>query len=245
MGRSILVKKGLGAESRYFNSGVLLLDIKAFSQEEKLLERGIAFLRKHELIDYPDQDILNHFFGADCRLLPDKYNTLVNWEMSQRRNELESCIYHYANKQYAFDYGNNYHRLFWNYFGATPWCNADFFCRLAHNIQQCARSKLLVYANLTAGKRRIAVGKADEREKYQKMLMLRDNECYLTAAELHAQGMKLEPGEILIFFLPFEEFRQIKKHLESCGAVEGIHFLNGMILTSPDAVQDAKAFLEA
>ncbi|SEA22590.1 glycosyltransferase family 8 protein [Selenomonas ruminantium] len=242
---SFLVKKGLCEEKRYFNSGVLLLDMTVFAKEKNLLERGVAFLKKHELIDYPDQDILNYFYGADCRLLPDKYNTLVNWEMGKRRNELESRIYHYANKQYAFDYGNNYHRLFLDNFAATPWCNADFFCRLAHNIQQNARSKLLVYANLTAGRKRIVVGPDKEEEKYRKMLMLREGERYLTAAELHAQGMNLAAGEILIFFLPYESFMQVKKHLESCGAVEGMHFINGMILTAPDAQQDAKAFLDA
>jgi len=242
---SALVKKGLCEEERYFNSGVLLIDMQAFAQEKNLLEQGTAFLKKYELIDYPDQDILNYFFGDGCRLLPEKYNTLVSGEMGKRRNKLEHCIYHYANKQYAFDYGNNYHRLFWNNFGATPWCNADFFCRLSQNIQRNVRSKLLVYANLTAGKRRIVVGKEEDQEKYQKMLMLRKDERYLTAAELHAQGMKLEAEEILIFFLPFEDFAKMKKHLESCGAIEGVHFLNGMVLTAPDVMQDAKAFLDA
>ena len=244
---SILVQKGLCAEKRYFNSGVLLMNMTIFNKESNLLERSVAFLKRHELIDYPDQDALNYFFSADCRLLPDKYNSLVNWEMRQGRNALEPRIYHYANKQYAFDYGNNFHRLFLENFAATPWCNGDFLCHLAQKIQQGARAKLLIFANLTAGKKRIIVGtdNDNERDKYRKMLMLRQDEPYLTAAELHTQGMNLAPGEILIFFLPIEEFGKIKKHLESCGAVEGIHFLNGMILTSPDAAQDAKAFLEA
>lgn len=242
---SYLVKKGLCEEKRYFNSGVLLLDMTVFAQEKNLLERGAAFLKKHALIDYPDQDILNYFYGADCRLLPNKYNTLVNWEMRRRRNVLEPCIYHYANTQYAFDYGNNYQRLFWENFAATPWCDGDFVCRLAHNLQQHTRSKLLIYANLTAGKKRIVVGDEKERDKYKKLLMLREDERYLTASQLHKEGMNLAAGEILLLFLPYAEFMQMKHHLESCGAVEGIHFLNGMILTAPDAQQDARAFLDA
>jgi len=242
---SILVKKGLCAEKNYFNAGVLLLDMPLFAQEQNLLERGVALLKKHELIDYLDQDILNYFFGANCRLLPEKYNTLVNKEMGMGRNVLEERIYHYANKQYAFDYGNNYHRLFLRNFTDTPWCDENFLCRLSQSIQQNARSKLLIYANLTAGKKRIVVGVEEDRDKYTKMLMLRKDERYLTAAQLHSEGMSLASGEILIFFLPFNDFMQVKKHLESCGAVEGMHFLNGMILIAPDAAQDAKAFLEA
>lgn len=242
---SHLVKKGLYKEEKYFNAGVLLIDMAAFSKEEKLLERGVAFLKEHELIDYLDQDILNYFCGEGCRMLPDKYNTLVSWELGRRKNVLEPRIYHYANKQYAFDYGNNYHRLLLDTFAATPWCNSEFFCRLSHNIQQNARSKLLVFANLTAGKKRIVVGHEENRDKYSKMLMLKEGESYLTAKELDQKGMRLEPGEILIFFLPHEEFMKVKKHLEDCGCVEGIHFLNGNILISPDAAQDAKSFLEA
>lgn len=242
---SHMAKKGLYDEKKYFNSGVLLLNPKVFGKEGRLLERGADFLKKNNLIDYPDQDILNYFFGDNCNILPEKYNTLVSWEMINKRNVLESRIYHFANKQYAFDISNNYHRLFLNNFTDTPWCNADFICRLAHSIQQNARSKLLIYANLTAGKKRIVVGGEKDKEKYTKMLMLRENERYLTAKELDKQGMNLEPGEILIFFLPFEEFMKVKAHLEACGCVEGLHFLNGTVLTNPDAAQDAKSFAEA
>ena len=241
---SHLVEKGLCEESRYFNAGVLLLDMSTLSREKNLLERGVTFLEQHKLMDYPEQDILNYFFSEACRLLPEKYNIFVGWEIRERRNETGECIYRYAGV-HAFDYGSNYHRLFWDNFVATPWCNADFFCRLAHNIQQSTRSKLLIYANLTAGKRRIVVGPEKEQEKYTKMLMLREKERYLPATQLHTQGMNLTPGEILILFLPFDEYGQVKKHLESCGALEGVHFLNGMMLTTPDAMQDAKAFLEA
>ncbi|SDP09536.1 glycosyltransferase family 8 protein [Selenomonas ruminantium] len=241
---SKLVKKGLCEAKRYFNAQVLLLNMPAFSQEKDLLERGVAFLRKHELSDYPVQDVLNHVFGAACCLLPDKYNTWVMKEINQGNNTLEPCIYSY-NGLHAFDYGNNYQRLFWENFSDTPWCDTNFLCRLAHNIQQNANSKLLIYANLTAGKRRIVVGPDKEADKYKKMLMLREDERYLTAGELHADGMNLAPAEILIIFLPYEQFTQMKKHLEACGAIEGIHFLNGMVLTALDVRQDAKAFLEA
>lgn len=242
---SRLVGMGLCEEERYFNSGVLLLNPSVFAKEEDLLERGTDFLKEHSLLDYPDQDILNYFFGEECCLLPEKYNTIVSWEMGHKKNVVEPRIYHYAGKQHAFDYGNNYHRLFLDMFSGTPWCNANFLCRLAHNIQQNARSKLLIYANLTAGMKRIVVGAEKDKDKYTKMLMLKDSEAYLTSKELGERGMRLEPNEILIFFLPWDEFMKVKEHLESCGCMEGVHFVNGNVLTSPDAAQDAKSFLDA
>ena len=242
---SFLVQKKLCDEERYFNAGVLLIDMKLFGVQERLMERGAEVLKKHELIDYLDQDILNYFFGEKARILPEKYNTLVSWELAHGHNELDSKIYHYANKQYAFDYSNNYHRLFLDTFTGTPWCNSDFLCNLARSMRNIAGSKYLIYSNLVAGRTRVVVGKEAERDKYVKMLMLKENETYLTAEELNKKGFRLEPNEILVIFLPFEEYMKVKKHLEACGCMEGAHFLNGSLLTSPEVAQDAQAFLEA
>ena len=209
------------------------------------MERGAEFLKENELIDYPDQDILNYFFSQETRVLPEKYNTLVSWELSHRRNELEPRIYHYANKQYAFDYSNNYHRLFFDTFAGTHWCNTDFLFNLARAVRRSAGANYLIYSNLVAGRTRVVVGKAADRENHTKMLMLRENETYLTVEELNKRGFRLEPGEILVIFLPPEEYMKVKKHLETCGCMEGAHFINGSMLTMPDAAQDAQAFLEA
>ena len=242
---SFLVKKGLCSENRYFNSGVLLFDMKRFGVQENLMERGAEFLKKHELIDYPDQDVLNYFFGEKVRLLSERYNALVSWELSNKHNEVENKIYHYANKQYSFDFTNNYHKLFLDTFAGTPWCNGDFLCNLSRLLRKEIGGKHLIYSNLVAGRKRIVVGEENDRDKYTKMLMLREEEFYLTMDELNKKGFRLEPDEILIVFLSYEDYMKLKKHLESCGCVDGVHFLNGHMITSPDASQDAKTLLEA
>ena len=242
---SFMVKKGLCQEERYFNSGVLLLDMELWGTQEGLMERGAEFLKEHDLIDYPDQDVLNYFFGEKAGLLPEKYNTLVSWELSHRRNETKPMIYHYANKQYSFDYTNNYHKLFWDNFTETPWCNSEFLCRLSHNMRNNIGGKMLIFSNLTAGKTRVVVGREAERDKYARMLMLREDESFLTVEELNQRGFNLDKKEIMVFFLPYAEYMKAKKHLEACGAEEGAHFVDGNVLTAPDPVQEAKAFLEA
>lgn len=242
---SLMVQKGLCKEERYFNAGVLLLDMEKYRQQEQLLERGAEFLRENELIDYLDQDVLNHFFNKDCRLLPEKYNTLVSWEISQKRENVGACIYHYAGKCYAIDAVNNYHRLFLTYFTKTPWCNADFLGNLARNIHQTNRSLMLTYANFIAGMYRIIIGEETEKDTLTRMLMLKENEKFYTLKDFNKKGLRLEPNEVIIFFIKQEEYEKVKKNLEACGVMEGVHFLNGNILLYRDGSQDAQILRES
>ncbi|SFT61245.1 Lipopolysaccharide biosynthesis protein, LPS:glycosyltransferase [Selenomonas sp. GACV-9] len=242
---SCMVKKGLYPEERYFNSGVLLIDMEKFRQEEQLLERGAAFLRKHELVDYPDQDILNYFFGKDCRLLLERYNTLVSWELTHKQENVGACIYHYAGQRYAIDAVNNFHRLFLTYFTKTPWCNADFLANMARNIHQVNRSLMLGYANFIVGMHRIIIGDEKEKDNLTKMMMLKEKEKFYTLKEFNAKGLRLETNEIIIFFLKPEEYERVKKNLAECGVIEGVHFMNGNIFLYRDGSQDAKILRES
>lgn len=242
---SRMVQKGLYEEEKYFNSGVLLIDPQVFGQEENLLERGADFLKENDLVDYPDQDILNYFYGDGCHLLPEKYNTLVREEFVRKRENVEARIYHYAGQAYAIDAANNFHRLFLEHLVKTPWCNAEFLSNIAKNIHQATRSLLLVYVNFIAGMRRIVVAPGEEKEKFSKMLALKDNEEFLTPKELNDRGLRLETNEVLLFFVKHEEYVNIKKHLEACGCTEGVHFMNGNILLYRDAGQDAQIIRDA
>lgn len=240
---SWLVKKGLYEEEKYFNSGVLLMNPKLFGKG--ILEKGTAFLKENELVDYPDQDILNYFYGDGCCLLPEKYNTLVRREIILKHENVGECIYHYAGQTYAIDAVNNYHRLFLDYLTKTPWCNADFLGNLARQIHQSNRSLMMGYANFIAGMKRIVVGEEKEKEKLTKMVMLKENEAFHTLEDFDAKGLRLEPNEILIFFIKPEIFEKIKRHLEGCGCVEGVHFINGNMFLYRDGGQDAKILRDA
>lgn len=242
---SRMVQKGLCEEARYFNAGVLLLDMDKYRQEGRLLERGAEFLKENELIDYLDQDVLNYFFNKDCRILPEKYNTLVSWEFAQKRENVGKYIYHYAGQRYAIDAVNNYHRLFLTYFTKTPWCNADFLGNLARNIHQSNRSLMMSYANFIAGMHRVIIGEEKERDNLTKMMMLKEKEKFYTLTEFNKKGLRLEPNEIMIFFLKPEEYEKVKKNLGECGVIEGVHFINGNRFLYRDGGQDARILRES
>ena len=242
---SCLVGKGLVPEGRYFNTGVLLIDLPKYRQADNLLERGVDFLKEYELVDYPDQDILNYFFGDKCALLPDKYNTLVVHEMILGYDKIGSCIYHYAGQKYAIEAENNFFRLFLEYLAKTPWCNADFLGNMARKVGQQTRSAMMAYANCVAGKKRVVIGTEGTKENITELLNLKEGERFYTLREFNRHGKRLEPNEILLLFLKQEEFVSAKKHLESCGCKEGIHFLNGNVFLYRDASQDARILRES
>lgn len=99
---------------------------------------------------------------------------------------------------------------------------------------------MLGYANFIAGMRRIIIGAEKEKDDIKKMMMIKDKESFYTLKEFNKRGLRLEPDEILVFCIKPEEFANAKKHLEACGCIEGVHFINGNVFIHRDGSQDAK-----
>ena len=136
-------KKALGLEGKpYFNSGVLLIDLKKW-RETKAAEKVLDFYReKGGRLFAPDQDALNGGLAGQIRELPPKYNfyniywyypyrTLVKiyrpavymGEAEFRESAEHPVILHYLGEDRPWRkgsrhrYGNRYEE----YLGKTPW----------------------------------------------------------------------------------------------------------------------------
>lgn len=111
------VKKITGGEHTYFNSGVMMFD---FSHREKIvpLEKMIEYIRQSGGdIRWHDQDILNHFYSADCTYLEEKYNYHTTYKSVKdifvHEGEREAVVVHYANwKPWKSNYIGKSYRLF-------------------------------------------------------------------------------------------------------------------------------------
>ena len=70
----------LGTEGKYFNSGVMRMDLK-LARERVWPEEIFRFVREHpEKLLLPDQDVLNSLYGADIFELDDAV-----WNYDARR----------------------------------------------------------------------------------------------------------------------------------------------------------------
>lgn len=69
---------GIDAEGQYFNSGVLLMDVKRW-REQKISEQAFGFLTQFpEKIKYVDQDALNAVLKKNWKHLNCQYNTMYS-----------------------------------------------------------------------------------------------------------------------------------------------------------------------
>lgn len=112
---------GIVEVAKYFNSGVLLIDMDAYRQHSDLLRIGGEFLSAHPKCTAFDQDILNYVFAAQFRALDVKYNTFVITERIKAR-KVTASIYHYAMQTYKTWGGiDAYTQLFNHYYQQSPW----------------------------------------------------------------------------------------------------------------------------
>jgi len=144
----------------YFNSGVLLINLKKW-RHEKVLERFIDFsTHNHELCVYPDQDMLNYLFQDSKKWLPFKYNLLQVayyrqnllplyhglWsELFDQR--ISPVVLHYAGNQ-PWKYGctHPYKKEWYKYLALTEWnkFHPEVPKKNAQQLYSCYKHKLLV-----------------------------------------------------------------------------------------------------
>ena len=103
----------------YFNSGVLLIDLRILRGEEDTIMNGAKFTAKyHWFGGYGDQDILNYCFSTRALKLPIKFNRCTFF--TRRDGEFSSAgkIYHYAGGSFGFglglDLNDSFNRLWTN-----------------------------------------------------------------------------------------------------------------------------------
>lgn len=86
-------------EDKYFNSGVLLMDIKRF-RKEKLTDKLIDLtIKLYDKLNCPDQDILNIIFENNFKQLDYRYNYMPDHiEFMKKKNIIvaEPIIIHYT-----------------------------------------------------------------------------------------------------------------------------------------------------
>ncbi len=168
----------------YFNSGVLLMNLKLFRNENDIFMSGIEFVAANPVYArFLDQAILNYLFSTRSLSLNGKYNRFVR--IARRINEpVMKKIYHYTVNSLQLDTNDPFNRLWMEYFAKTPWFNADIIGRLNEAIQQFnvrLRKAMTNLSVITSGKIRcffIEPAKVDEMKKF---FSIRDDEEIILA----------------------------------------------------------------
>ena len=111
---------GLAGDSKYFNSGVLLINPKKW-RAEKITDKVIEVLVKYkEFVVMPDQYGLNVVFANNWLELDPKWNWFAN-----KDDEKPSLIHFVEIKPIftSYKFKDSYKKEFYRYLSMTPWKN--------------------------------------------------------------------------------------------------------------------------
>jgi lipopolysaccharide biosynthesis glycosyltransferase len=129
---SVRERLGMAATSKYFNAGVLLIDLVRW-KNSRLGERALDFVLKYpDLVNRHDQDALNHVLNGHFKELPKEWNFQYgyighgqdgNYSADDIRNLDAAKIIHFTWKSKPWHYLDNHpmKALYWHYLRQTDW----------------------------------------------------------------------------------------------------------------------------
>ena len=183
---------------RYFNSGVMLVNLAAWRQDgitEKLLD-----YRLHGKNDFMDQDALNSVLGGRAVFLDMCYNTLATSlryeeEPTRKQKESEAVIYHYASSEKPWKLSDVDNAELWNRaFADSPFADVKLELGVRSELDTFKRRSHMLWIQLERARResevlqeKLELGEAEVRELQGKL-----TEQMKSVAGLQDRQAKLE-----------------------------------------------------
>ena len=176
-----IVEDGTIAKHRYFNSGVMLIDMAAFSAIEDILENGLAWLAAHPKYKLYDMDILNHYFSATYQPLDIRYGLYVEAErLVINTQEIKPAVYHYLNQALGVYRGDAFDKLWIKYYVMSPWFTGDTFCETCYISATAVADTLNSFWKFVRGRSLTLVGSSMNIERFKKLLGLGQGDRFLS-----------------------------------------------------------------
>ena len=221
----------------YFNSGVLLINLKILRDKEDLIIDGVKFVGEHTQLTLFDQDTLNRIFSTNYLKLPVEFNYFVKSHRYSEETFSSGKIYHYTDSNSGIgiklDTGDPFSRLWIKYFAKTPWFNEETIGRLYAGVQGLHVGLKNFAAQVSAmmsGKTRAFFILPNNVEAMKKIFSIRDDEEIILAENPESlqkliDAMKLSAGKKVFFIvLPIFPFQVLIQE----GFVPKKDFVNGM-----------------
>ena len=235
--RHYLITSGRVKFENYFNSAVLVMNLKKLRTSKNILDEGIKFIAEHTECIYFDQDILNYCFAGDYVKLPNNFDRFVP---DLRRHELnpmpeQDRIYHYTGPNPTFDFSDNLSRLYLEYFTKTTWFDIDFLKNISegfHKFNAEQKDFATAISAVVSGKTRAFCAVPENIEFLKQAFYIRDDEeiiPYESPESLKklVKSIKKSRGKN-IFFILLTEYGDIRETLQSDGLEEWTHFVNAV-----------------
>jgi len=115
-----LCKQNIVGKNKYFNAGVLVLNLSGIRSRHDLFEESIRFFSKYPECEFADNDALNFIFYDEVLYLDEKYNVFTS-SLRKDKRIFSQCIYHFAGDYINYIEMEEFDILFIKYLFKTPW----------------------------------------------------------------------------------------------------------------------------
>ena len=240
--RPIAIKRNEVPANRYFNSGVICMNLDNIRKKGNMRQEIVRYLDRTRESNLPDQDALNVVYLEDTLLLDGIWNTFVRPQQDKAVGVLEQRIYHFVGTRCILYSMSAVDRLYYETIARTPWkdidCNiyldkalnriTDRVDQLEKLLRCCAdgKKKRIFYGEETFGMRNL-----------YKILTLRDGDYRIGDPNEHmiyrleevlpcreVSVLSEEKDPFVVFVLPEADHGMAIPKLEKLGLVNGIDF---------------------
>ena len=235
-GNNYLFDMNLVNRENYFNSGVLLLNLKFFRDKFNIIYKGYKFICDHPQCTLFDQDILNYCFSENYLKLSRDFNRIVLVErFAKRINQLQKAIYHYAMNAVQLDTMDVYNRLFIEFFVKTPWFNIDMLNNIFDSVQKIYndnKNLLIQMMKLISGRKRAFFTEERNVEALKQICGIKNDEQIILADKIpnsinELVNFLMKSKKQVIIFVFIGNYKLIHDILIQCKLVENVDFVNG------------------
>ena len=132
LARPLPVKRGEVSAERYFNSGVLYINLDKIRKKGNMRWSILEYLKGAKQAMLPDQDALNALYHEETLLLDVSWNYFAMFVRRDGEQELKHRIYHYAATRCVLYSMTAMDRLYYDTIMRTPWATEE--CRRQLNL---------------------------------------------------------------------------------------------------------------
>lgn len=122
---SVAVTSGEALAERYFNSGVLLMNLRMIRRKGCMYQKIFEYIRRVPETNLPDQDALNVVYGDKVLLLDKRWNYFALTAHRRGEKALINGIYHYAGCYCELYSLAEYDLQYYETLCRTPWGMQD------------------------------------------------------------------------------------------------------------------------
>lgn len=235
-----LCKDNVISYDKYFNTGVLLINLKLLRTEISVINEGIKFIAQNAQYTYHDQDVLNYCFSERRLKLPVDFNKFVVHSRRLGDYRTDNRICHYISTSLGIgvtlDMKDFFSKLWLKYFMKTPFFNEDTIGNLYGGMQQLyiqQKNFARQVSALISGKTRSFFVPPNSLEAVKQIFYVQPNEEIILAdspASLQTliNSMQKFKGKKIYFLLLPNEFSQVQEILIRAGFSPSKDFLNVM-----------------